>query len=184
MSTQAKVSLQLDTLKLNKSLIISELSADGVAQKLYNQVLEGETSAVQVAEMINFVNKVGESLKSKEDETGKNKWVDLVRDEIKNNSDDGRSYTSKYGTKFSLFEAGTKYNYSVCGDPLWNYYNTQMEDIKKKMKVREKFLGSITDSFPVGNVMIPETGELHENVELHPPTKTSTSTYKTELLKD
>lgn len=185
MSTKTKLSLQLDTLKYdNKGIQISEPSADMVAQNLFDKVMEGETTALQVAEMINFTSKVGEILKKKEDITGKHKWNDLVREEIARHSNDGKSTVSAYGTKFSLTEAGTKYDYDVCEDPLWEYYDAEAKRIDKLKKAREKFLQSLSGPNPIGNVMIPETGEIFENVEVYPPSKTSTSTYKTELLKD
>lgn len=183
MATKSKVTFELDTVKYQSTdIVISKPAADAVAQRFYDQVMEGEKSPTQIVEFINFVASVGDALKNKEDIKGKNKWVDLVREEIEKNGEKGK-FVSKYGTKFSLQEVATKYDYTKCGDPIWTNLNAQIEELKEKIKVRETFLKSLTTavqmSFPD-----PSTGELLENVNLFPPVKSSTSSYKTELLKD
>lgn len=184
MAVKSKVTMELDTLKYqSKDVQISKPAASNVAQKLYEDVLNGQTSAIQVVEMINFITEVGSQLKTKEDDNGKNKWVDVVREEIiREAGDEKDTTTSKYGTKFSLAETGTSYDYEHCGDPLWNYYDREIKRLKDLQKEREKFLKTIKD-FVVMSFPDPETGELLENVELLAPIKTSTSSYKVELLK-
>lgn len=183
MSLENKFLIKLDESNYNGQVSISDQGVDQVATKLYNDILEGHTTAVTVAEMFKFVEEVGKSVKGKSDDNGQNTFVDLVRDEIKASSDNGKSFTSRYGTKLELAETGTKYDFSICGDPLWDYYTTQMEFLKELIKKRETFLKTITVPYSVGNLLIPETGELHESVELNPPIKTSTSSYKQTLLK-
>jgi hypothetical protein len=61
--------------------------------------------------------------------------------------------------------------------------NAELESIKEKIKEREVYLKTIKSATPVGNVLDNDTSELHENVELYPPVKTSTSTFKQTLLK-
>ena len=91
--------------------------------------------------------------------------------------------TTRLGTKFSLAEVGTKWYYDKCGDPLWNYYNSEIERLDKLKKARETYLKTLTVVQPATTMVIPETGEIHEGVEVNPPLKTSTSSFKTELLK-
>lgn len=181
---KGKVIMRLDESKYDKSLQVSQGGVQQAADALYGQVLEGTASAIQVAEMINFMAKVGEAVKGKSDEQGKNAFVDLVRSEIRANSSDDKKYTTKYGTVLELAETGVSYTYKACGDPLWNYYTYEIEKLKKLKETREKFLKTITQEFPVGNVLIPETGELHEEVVLFPPIKTSISSFKQSLAKD
>lgn len=59
---------------------------------------------------------------------------------------------SRYGKSFELHnakfeqkEVGTKYDYSVCEDVTYNELSAQMEDLKAKMKEREKFLQNVPE---------------------------------------
>ena len=139
-------------------------------------------SAVDFAVMLKFVEETGKELKELSDENGKNTFVDLVREEIEKNSNDGKSYTTKYGVKFELYEAATKFDYESCGDPIWNKLNKDLEILKVRMKERESFLKSLSESVTM-NIIDPETSEFHENVTLYPPVKSSTSTYKQTMIK-
>jgi hypothetical protein len=176
-----KFLIKLDDAKYDKSLQISKNGVQQAADALYNKVLEGETSAVQVAEMINFVTQVATEVKKKTDDMGKNAFVDLVRDQIKANSNGDGTYVTKYGTKLELAETAVSYAFDACKDPLWDFYDQEIKKMDKLKKNREKFLKTITKEYPAGNILIPETGELHENVTLYPPIKTSTSSFKQTL---
>lgn len=185
MSTQSKVNLQLDTVKFSSNkLTVSEPSVNIVANNLYQKVLDGEVSAVDTYEAVKFIGDVADVLKKCVDENGKNNFTDLVRDEITLNLNGEKNIVTKRGTKFSLAETGTKWHYDKVRDPLWNYYASEIERLDKLRKAREKYLQTITTTQPIGTVAIPETGELHENVEINPPIKTSTSSFKVELKKD
>lgn len=183
MSTVNKFLIKLDESNYNGKVSVSEAGVEQIAIKLYEDVLEGRSGAIAVAEMLKFVGEVETKVKAMSDVNDQNKFVDLVRDEIKRNSDNGKSCTSKYGTKLELAETGTKYNFTVCGDPEWNYYTAEAAKIKKKIEQREAFLKMLTNPYPVGNVIDPGTGEVHEDVELNPPIKTSSSSFKQTLLK-
>lgn len=183
-TTQSKVNLQIDKIKFsNNKVALTEPSAAAVANQLYNRVLEGQTTALETYEAVSFMSKVAEQLKGCADELGKNKFVDLIREEITANAEgDQKVVTTKFGSKYSLAETGTKYDYSKCGDVLYNYYAKEAARIDKLIKEREKFLKSLTAPIKV-SYPDPETGEMHEDVELIPPTKTSTSSFKLEINK-
>lgn len=185
MSTSSKVSLQVDKIKFSGNKVaLTEPSATAVATQMYNRVLEGEVSALDTYEAVSFMAKVADQLKGCADELGKNKFVDLVREEIAANAEGGeKSVITKFGSKYSLAETGTKYDYSKCGDVLYNYYTKEAARIDKLVKEREKFLKALTTPIKV-SFPDPETGEMHEDVELIPPTKTSTSSFKLEIKKD
>ena len=76
-----------------------------------------------------------------------------------------------------------RFNFYSCNDPILDNLNKQLEELKEAVKSRQEMLktikGHMLVSFPD-----PETGELIENHEIYPPSLTSTTTYKTELLKD
>ena len=161
-----------------------DLTKKGVAKaasNIYSSIMEGNMSAIDVAIMFKFVDETNKQLKELSDDNGKNGFVDLVREEIERNADDGKSYTSRHGVKFELYEAATKFDYESCGDPVWNRMNKELEILKVKMKEREAFLKTLRESVTL-NVVDPDTSEFHENVEIYPPVKTSTSTYKKTMI--
>jgi hypothetical protein len=160
---------------------ISKKGSFIAANNLYTSIMEGHSSAIQVAEMLKFVEETTKQLKEITDDDGKNSFTDLVREEIVRNSDDGKSYTSKFGNKFELLEAGVKFDFSSCGDPIWNDLNQQLEKIKVELKERESFLKGLKSSVKM-DIINPKTGEIHEQVELYPPIKSSTSTYKQTMI--
>lgn len=47
------------------------------------------------------------------------------------------------GAKLNIMEAGTKYLYEECGDPVWNDLKKQSDELAEKKKEREKFLQNI-----------------------------------------
>lgn len=69
-------------------------------------------------------------------------------------------------------ESGVKYDFSGCGDPVMDEYLRQLDDLKLKMKEREKFLKNI----PVSGIVDPETGSF-----IYPPSKSGKTTIKTTL---
>lgn len=182
--SDSKISLQLDKVKFSsKSLAITEPSVEIIATKLYENVLAGNASAIETIESLVFIGKVADVIKKSADENGKNNFTDLVRAEIQENLNGEKSITTSKGTKFSLAETGTKYDFTVCADPQWGYYNKEIDRLDKLKKKRETFLKTINEAYPAGNVLVSETGELHENVELFPPIKVSNSSFKMELAK-
>lgn len=77
--------------------------------------------------------------------------------------------------KFTTKEAGTRYDFATCGDPIWNDLNAQMEALKAKMKEREELLKKA----PVGGMqLLCDGGEV---VTVFPPVKTSTTTLQVSL---
>lgn len=88
------------------------------------------------------------------------------------------SEASKYGNKFEHYnadwqikEAGVKYDYSKCGDSELKKWYADMEELKEKIKKREKMLQNLGGDFVDAN-----TGEI-----LSPPVNTSTTTVQVTL---
>jgi hypothetical protein len=179
-----ETNLQISLNETNyRSLDLTKKGVMTAAQNIYSDIMDNGTSAVRVAEMFKFIEETHKQLKEITDENGKNTFTEIVRDEITKNADDGKTLVSKSGNTFELAETGTKYDYSVCGDPIWNRLTSEVETLKEKLKEREVYLKTIKKVTPVGNVLDNDTSELHENVELYPPVKTSTSSFKQTLLK-
>lgn len=75
------------------------------------------------------------------------------------------------GAQVNVREGGVKYDFTVCGDPEWEELNSQMEDLKAKMKEREDWLKGNTK--PV-TILDEETGVVST---IYPPARSSTTTY-------
>jgi hypothetical protein len=76
------------------------------------------------------------------------------------------------GSEFSIVEAGVKYDYSNCNDPVYNEHFQNLENAKERLKERETFLKCIKEPMHFIN---EDTGEA---ITLCPPKKTSTTTLK------
>jgi len=72
--------------------------------------------------------------------------------------------------EISKREAGVKYDYSSCGDPVWNELKEQSDAIQVKIKERESILKQLKEKLVSVDV---RTGEV---IELYPPLKKSTTT--------
>ena len=76
------------------------------------------------------------------------------------------------GNLIEKTELGTKYDYTRCGDPVWEQRKAAADSADGLVKEREAFLKALRQ--PV-TIVIEETGEV---VKINPPTKTSTSGLK------
>lgn len=73
------------------------------------------------------------------------------------------------GNKLTKAEHGTKYDYAATGDPEWEQYDADVKIVEGRRKERENFLKAVKAVF---SLLDKRTGEV---VEIHPPTKKSTS---------
>ena len=90
-----------------------------------------------------------------------------------------------HNSKFEIKEAGSKYDYTLCNDKIYETLrkkayvelSKELEEITIKVKEREKFLKSIPSA---GQMIVDaDTGEIST---LYPPSKTSTTTVSVTLL--
>lgn len=105
---------------------------------------------------------------------GNREFVNFVRDEIEKY---GKEFTTNNGVKLELCESGTKYDYSQCNDDTLCELEFQLSILESKIKERQSFLKTLPLS---GMEIIKDGGEV---VRIFPPSKQSTSTYKTTLNK-
>ena len=73
------------------------------------------------------------------------------------------------GNKITKAEHGTKYDFSVCGDPAWEQYDFDVQSATAHRKDRETFLKALKS--PI-TTLDERSGEI---VTISPPTKKSTS---------
>lgn len=79
-----------------------------------------------------------------------------------------------HNAKFEIKEMGVKYDYSNCGDSIYNELQNQNNELQIKIKEREKLLKSV----PLSGMDILVEDEL---IKVFPPTKTSTTTITVNL---
>ncbi len=84
---------------------------------------------------------------------------------------------ARYGARIEAMEAGTRYDYSGCGDVVWDALQSKAKAHDQLIKEREAFLKTITGT---QTLVDDSTGEIYT---VHPPKKTSTSTFKVTLPK-
>jgi hypothetical protein len=101
-------------------------------------------------------------------------YVEAVRDEV---TKFGKSVTTPSGTKIELAEVGTKYDFSVCNDSVLNQLETSITELELMLKERKEFLKTVS----IGGLdMVTPEGEL---IRVYPPSKTSTSSFKSTIQK-
>ena len=79
--------------------------------------------------------------------------------------------TSKDGATIAIKEVGSKWDYSECGDPIYNRLSSQKAEIEEKLKERESLLKSTREP---RTEVDEETGEVYK---VNPPSKSSTTSY-------
>jgi hypothetical protein len=126
-------------------------------EKYVDEILEGYENPIKVAVQLKAMEEVIKGLRSHQE------LRELILSEAENY---GKNF-EECGAKLQIKEAGTKYDYTVCGDSKLNAMYAEMEILKEKIKDREIFLKSIKNE----SVVDAETGEI-----LLPPLKTSSTT--------
>jgi hypothetical protein len=88
----------------------------------------------------------------------------------------GQKSLDFHNSKFTVMEAGTVWHYENTEDPVISDLYQQQEDLKKKIKEREKFLQNV----PAEGLLVTDeaTGETYK---VYKPYKTSTTTISVKL---
>ena len=97
---------------------------------------------------------------------------EIMEQALKERAKYGKGECAVLGFKITEMEAGTSYEYSGCGDVIWDDLNNQMTVLKEKMKDRESFLKAIKEPT---DLIDRATGETFLVV---PPVKRSTTVLK------
>jgi hypothetical protein len=138
--------------------------AEQVALQIIEQPAQGYIKAKQMIETL--------------DQAIKNPLVvKAVRDEAELYAKEGG--LRLYGHKIEPIEAGTKYNYAECNDPIYKRLLEKKAIIEAEVKAREKFLQAVP--YKGMSINDEETGEA--DITIFPPVKTSTSTVKITFAK-
>jgi hypothetical protein len=158
----------MQELSINNQWLPSKVAIDNLAKTIIKPVMDGNADVIKSIATIRAVqealDKVSETLKP------------LVVNELQKYS--AKEKIISYGTEFTLKETGVKYDYSKCGDAVLLDLMKQVEELNTKIKERQAFLKSIKD---VEFIVDTRTGEL---CEIHPPQKTSTTSYVITFAKE
>lgn len=150
-----KNELILSTLPLNGK-DIKEMAADIVVA-----IAEGEVSALKVAQQISAMEKIVKAVK--DDAVYKR----VVLSEAEKEND--RTFL-KFGAQFQIKEVGVKYDYSGCGDVVYNELQDELKELQSRIKQREEMLKGMPATGTL--VVNEESGEMYT---IYPPAKSSTT---------
>lgn len=138
-----------------------------IAETTINSILE-TGNVIEVADTFSKVELFIKEIKSSPE------YIDFLRDEI---SKHGKMVTTSSGTRLELAEVGTKYDYSMCGDPILKELMDKLAEIETAVKERQTMLKTIPAS---GMEILSNDGEL---CKVYPPSKSSTSSVKATIAK-
>lgn len=131
--------------------------------------IEKSGNWLQAAESLSAMENFIKELK------GNESFKKYVREEIAKYKG---GYISASGARIELAETGVEYDYSKCGDVELEMREQALLSAKNFLNERKEFLKKV----PLRGIetIVPYTGEV---ITIYPPTKTSTSSFKTTLAK-
>lgn len=133
------------------------------AQSVVNGLKEGLSDPLKVHLQVKCMEDLIKQITSHPD------YKDLTLDEA---AKYGKSF-EHYNAKFEIKEMGVKYDYSNCGDPIYNQLANDLAELEKKVKDRQAFLKAVQ---PGTELLIED-----EVIVLYPPVKTSTTSITVNL---
>ena len=133
------------------------------AQSVVNGLKEGLSDPLKVHLQVKCMEDLIKQITSHPD------YKDLTLDEA---AKYGKSF-EHYNAKFEIKEMGVKYDYSNCGDPIYNQLAEELAELEKKVKDRQAFLKAVQ---PGTELLIED-----EVIILYPPIKTSTTSITVNL---
>lgn len=133
------------------------------AQSVVNGLKEGLSDPLKVHLQVKCMEDLIKQITSHPD------YKDLTLDEA---AKYGKSF-EHYNAKFEIKEMGVKYDYSNCGDPIYNELANELAELEKKVKDRQAFLKAVQ---PGTELLIED-----EVIVLYPPIKTSTTSITVNL---
>ena len=144
----------------NKLNLFDALPTKGNASLIAKQIIESDLSPLELATKISFMEKCL-------DEAKKGIKEDVLEEMYKYAK---AEKISSLGASLEIFEAGTKYSFENCNHPHLADLEQQVADIKVFLKALKESMTIINES----------TGEI---ITIHPPIKTSTTSYKVTLAR-
>lgn len=136
----------------------SQTGIDLFTDQIIESVKRGETNPLKVRIWVKTMETICSRLKSE------------TENEQLSEADKYSEKSFEYaGAIITKSEQGTKYDFSKCGDPIWQQRDQILLSAKNQLKEREDFLKSLKEPL---NTFDEETGE---TFVIKPPTKKSKS---------
>jgi len=139
----------------------TQTSIDVFSDSVIQSVKQGEANPITVLIQLRAIEKAAERI------------IKEIRDNCLTAAEKYPGTAFEFmGNKVEKAEVGVKYDFSKCGDPVWETRKTILDMAAERLKERETYLKAIT----VPKKEIDEdTGEMYE---VQPPTKSGTATLK------
>lgn len=150
--------------QINSNITKSELSL--IAQVTISDLIVNSNSLEALDTLVKMEYLI-KQIKSNDD------FIQDVRNEIEKH---GKSLTTATGVKVELAEVGTIYDFQNCNDPEYNELVNMVEYYEEELRKRKEYLKSLPKSMEI----LTKDGEV---ITIHPPVKTSKSSFKTTLSK-
>lgn len=141
----------------------TKLERQDFAQSVVNGIKEGNSDPLKVHLQVKCLEDLIKQI------TSHPEYRDLTLDKA---SKYGKSF-DLYNASFQIKEAGVKYDYSNCGDPVYNDLSQKIAALTTELKEREAFLKAVK---PGTEILIED-----EVIVLYPPVKTSTTSITVNL---
>lgn len=152
--------------KLISAPVLSKEAQSNVANDLVAQVINGNVDPIRAFVQMKAVGEVVEQFLKNTD------IVALTQAAVAEHGKDAQFGGAKIGIAYT-----TRYDYASSGDTEYAELMRAKEDIDTKIKARQMFLKSVTDTM---DVVDSSTGEL---VTIHAPIPTKSSTLKVSFAK-
>jgi hypothetical protein len=157
----------------------TKLQRQEFATSIIQRIENGEVNALEIHLQLKAMEDIITQLTSTDEKKNKNvegakKFRDMLMEAHKNFGSGAKTFEF-HNAKFTQMEAGSKWHYENCEDPVLTELINQQEAIKGKVDERQKFLQNVPES---GMPIITADGEA---VTVFRPYKTSTTTISVTL---
>ena len=142
-----------------KNQIITKENVQQTVINLLDQIDNGEVNPLALLQRFKAVEKIQETIKDRLRDAAVTEACKYKEKEI-----------SVFGSIFKVTESGVSYDYSGCGDPIWEELKAHADSAIKALKDRETFLRAIKGS---ETVVDRGSGEI---VTVSEPLRKSTTT--------
>lgn len=156
--------IQRTTVNLFRQFAISRTDIDVFSDGLIEAVQGGELNALELRAMIKGLEMILERA-NKATQDNQVRAADLF---------EGTKFEA-YGVEFTKGDVYTKYDYSGCGDPIWERLEQMAASAAKDLKDRETFLKAVKAPF---SLLDESSGEV---VTIHPPKVNRTAGLKVSI---
>jgi hypothetical protein len=139
----------------------TQTQIDVFSDQMIESVRSGEVYGLEVLHIFKSLEKAQERI------------LKAIKDNILTEAEKyGKQPFDFQGVTMQIVEAGTQYDFSVCGDPVRDERDAAVNSAKSLLKERENFLKAIKEPT---TIVIEGSGEV---VTVRPPLKKSTTTVK------